>query len=591
ITIDLGFAHLELPGSGGEALRLGFVDVPGHERFVRNMLAGVGGIDIVLLVVAADESIKPQTREHFEICRLLAIPRGLAVLTKSDLVDKETLDVVRLGLEEFLHGSFLEGSPIVAASSKTGAGVEELKRELARMAAEVRARDASALFRLPIDRVFTMKGFGTVVTGTLISGSVRKEDEFEVFPARKRVRVRGVQVHGAAAEQAVAGERTALNLTGIEKDELARGMTLAPPDTFRPIKRLDVSLALLGTAKPLRDRARVHFHAYTAETVAVVVLLEGKQVAPGATAFAQLRLQDPLLLLPGDRFILRQFSPVVTIGGGAVLDAAPLKKQADRAEFLSTLAAADPAEAVVARLARRGLQGIALCDLAAETGWPAERVASVVASLHAIHRIVQHGNHLTDVPAYAEARKRVQTAITDFHAKNPLVAGMNKEDLRARCDIPAEVFQGVLDALVRQQAVEVSGEQVRAAGGGVVMKDEEAESKKTIEQAFASAGLKVPALKEVLAGLKVDRARAQKIVTLLLREKVLVKLSDDLVFHRDALAELRRRVAEHKSRSPKMDVAAFKELTGVSRKYAIPLLEYLDRERVTRRVGDERIIL
>ena len=591
ITIDLGFAHLELPGPAGEALRLGFVDVPGHERFVRNMLAGVGGIDLVLLVVAADESIKPQTREHFEICRLLNIPRGLAVLTKSDLVDKETLDVVRLELEEFGRGSFLEGAPIVAVSSKTGAGIEELKRELAHMAAEVRARDASALFRLPIDRVFSMKGFGTVVTGTLIAGSIRKEDEVEVFPARKRARIRGVEVHGAAAEQAVAGQRTALNLAGIEKDDLARGMTLAPPSRFRPTKRVDVSLTLLASAKPLKDRARVHFHAYTAETVAEVVLLEGKQVAPGATAFAQLRLQDATLVLPGDRFILRQFSPVVTIGGGVALDAAPLKRQEKRAEFLSTLAGGDPDDIAVARLARRGLQGLSLQDLAAEAGWPRERATSIVAALNAIHRIVRHGDHLTDVPAYAEARKMVQTAITDFHAKNPLVAGMNKEDLRSRLDLPAEVFEGVLSALVRQQAIEISGEQVRAAGRAIVMKDDEAESKQTIEQAFASAGLKVPALKGVLAGLKLDRARAQKIVTLLLREKVLVKLSDDLVFHRDALAELRRRVAEHKQRSPKMDVAAFKELTGVSRKYAIPLLEYLDRERVTRRVGDEREIL
>jgi selenocysteine-specific elongation factor len=591
ITIDLGFAHLELPGPGGEALRLGFVDVPGHERFVRNMLAGVGGIDLVLLVVAADESIKPQTREHFEICRLLAIPRGLTVLTKSDLVDKETLDVVRLELEDYLRGSFLEGAPIVAVSSKTGAGIEELKRELARMAAEVRARDSSALFRLPVDRVFSMKGFGTVVTGTLISGSVSKEDEIEVFPARKRVRIRGVEVHGAAAEQAVAGQRTALNLAGIEKDDLSRGMTLAPPEMFRPTKRIDVSLTLLASAKPLKDRARVHFHAYTAETIAEVVLLEGKQVAPGATAFAQLRLQEPTLLLPGDRFILRQFSPVVTIGGGVALDAAPLKKQENRAEFLSTLAAADSEEIVVARLARRGLQGLSLQDLAAETGWTADRVDSVVAPLNAIHRIVRHGDHLTDVPAYAAARKMVQTAIADFHTQNPLVAGMNKEDLRSRFDLPAEVFQGVLNALVRQQAIEISGEQIRAAGRAIVMKDDEAESKKAIEQAFASAGLKVPALKEVLAGLKLDRTRAQKIVTLLLREKILVKLSDDLVFHREALAELRRRVGEHKKRSPKMDVAAFKELAGVSRKYAIPLLEWLDRERVTRREGDLRVIL
>ena len=593
ITIDLGFAHLELPGPAGESLRLGFVDVPGHERFVRNMLAGVGGIDLVLLVIAADEGIKPQTREHFDICRLLSIRRGLTVLTKADLVDRETLEVVRLEVEDFLRGSFLDpaAAPIVAVSALTGAGLDELKRELARVAAQAAAKDSAALFRLPIDRVFTMKGFGTVVTGTLVSGTVRKEEEVELFPAGRRVRVRGVQVHNAPAEQAVAGERTALNLAGVEKDQLARGMTLAAPGLLRATRRLDVSLALLPSARPLKERARVHFHAYTAESVAEVVLYGGRQFEPGGSGYAQLRLAEPALLLPGDRFILRQFSPVVTIGGGVVLDTEPLAKQANRGEFLATLAEGDPAEIVVARLARRGFQGLELRDLAAETGWTMEHAASVVAALHAVHRIVRHGDHLTDVPAYAEARKHVQNAIGDFHAGNPLVAGISKEDLRVRCGIPAAVFQGVLDALTRQQAIEIVGEQVRLAGRGVVLKDEEAEAKQIIERAFAEAGLKVPFLKDVLASLPVDRTRAQKIVTLLLRDKILVKLTEELAFHRDALTELRRIVAAAKATTPKLNVAQFKDLTGITRKYAIPLLEWLDRERVTRRVGDERVIL
>ncbi|MDP9267797.1 MAG: selenocysteine-specific translation elongation factor [Acidobacteriota bacterium] len=603
ITIDIGFAHLELEGP--PKIRIGFIDVPGHEKFVRNMLAGVGGIDLVLLVIAADEGIKPQTREHFDIARLLAVKRGLVALTKSDLVDRETLDVVRLEVEDFLRGSFLEGAPIVPVSSLKATGLSELKRELARVAAEVPARDASAVFRLPIDRVFTMKGHGTVVTGTLISGSVKKEDEVEVFPGGKRRRVRGVQVHGAAAEQASAGQRTALNLAGIEKSELARGMILAPlapPGVLHATKHLDVELALLKSAKPLKDRARVHFHAYTAETIADVALLidDEKQLAPGTTGFARLQLAEPTLLLPGDRFILRQFSPVVTIGGGVVLDADPLadsRKQRkkisaeQRKAFLATLANGAPEDIVVARLARRGVQGLTLRELMAETGWTAERTTAVVSALNAVHRIVKHGTHLVDTPAYAEARKLVQNGITDFHSKNPLVAGMNKEDLRTRLGIPAEVFEGVLRALARQGAIEVAGEQVRAAGGGVTMKDEESESKRVIEQAFASAGLKVPALKDVLAGVKLDKTRAQKIVTLLLRDKVLVKLGDDLVFHQAALAGLRDQIAAYKKDAQKIDVAKFKDLTGVSRKYAIPLLEWLDRERVTKRVGDERVIL
>ena len=323
ITIDLGFANLDLQSPGGEPIRIGLVDVPGHERFVRNMLAGVGGIDLVLLVVAADESVKPQTREHFEICRLLSVQRGITVLTKSDLVDAETLEVVTMEVAEFLAGSFLDPatSPIIPVSSKTGAGLDQLKRELARLAAEVPAKDSSAVFRLPIDRVFTMKGFGTVVTGTLVSGTVHKEQEVEVHPTGKRLRVRGVQVHGHPAEEAIAGQRTALNLAGVETTELARGMMLTPPEMFHPVARLGVQLDLLPSAKPLRQYARVHLHAFAAEAIARVTLLETKQLLPGESGFARLKLDRPLLLFPGDRFILRQYSPVITIGGGRVLDA------------------------------------------------------------------------------------------------------------------------------------------------------------------------------------------------------------------------------------------------------------------------------
>ncbi len=339
ITIDIGFARLELPAPNGEKLRLGFVDVPGHERFVRNMLAGVGGIDLVLLVIAADEGIKPQTREHFDICRLLAVRRGITVLTKSDTVDAETLDVVRLEVEEFLRGSFLDSanSPIVAVSSLTGAGLPELKQAIAKVAQEVPAKDSNALARLPIDRVFTMKGFGTVVTGTLIAGTIRREDELEVFPTGKRVRVRGVQVHGEAADAAFAGQRTALNLAGVTVEELSRGMMLAPADTFRATRRIDVSLSLLPSAKPLKDRARVHLHAYTSETVAEVALYGGSLVKPGANAYAQLRMAESALLLPGDRFILRQFSPVVTIGGGVIIENTDRTRENTRAEKTITI--------------------------------------------------------------------------------------------------------------------------------------------------------------------------------------------------------------------------------------------------------------
>jgi selenocysteine-specific elongation factor len=594
ITIDIGFAHLEIPGPDGD-LRLGFVDVPGHERFVRNMLAGVGGIDLVLLVVAADESIKPQTREHFDICRLLNVHRGITVLNKTDLVDRDTLEVARLEVEDFLRGSFLDAarSPVVAVSSRTGAGLDELKGALAQVAAEVPAKDSSTAVRLPMDRVFVMKGFGTVVTGTLVAGTLRKEDEVELFPEGRRVRVRGIQVHNAPAEQAVAGERTALNLAGVSTEELARGMMLAAPGLFHTSSRMDVQLTLLPSAKPLRDRARVHLHAFTAETIAEVVLYgeagaRSTHLKPGESGFAQLRLAEPMLLLPGDRFILRQFSPVITIGGGVVLDAAPLarkKSGSDRTTFLKSMFEGSPAAALTARLARRGAAGLTLADAVAETGWLPSKVASLAGKL------IRLGDVLIEPLALERAKADAMAAVQAFHKANPLVAGISKEELREKLGVRPEVFAGVLDALLREKKLEVAGEQVRAAGRAIVMKDEEAESKKVIEQAFATAGLKVPALKEVLAGLPVDRTRAQQIVTLLLRDKVLIKISEELVFHREALEALRRRMQEYKAQSTKIDVAKFKDLTGVSRKYAIPLLEYLDRERVTRRVGDQREIL
>jgi selenocysteine-specific elongation factor len=596
ITIDLGFAHMDLPASPGETLRLGFVDVPGHERFVRNMLAGVGGIDLVLLVIAADEAIKPQTREHFDILQLLGVRRGITVLTKSDAVDAETLGVVRLEVEDFLRGTFLENpkAPIVAVSSLTGAGLDDLKQALVAAATEVHPRDASAIARLPIDRVFSMKGFGTVVTGTLVAGTIRREDELEVFPTGKRVRVRGVQVHGESAEAAVAGQRTALNLAGASLEDLSRGMTLAPPGTFETTRRADVRLHLLPSAPhPLKDRARVHFHSYTMETVAEIVFSEAGRapLKPGEEAFARLKLPEPALLLPGDQFIIRQFSPVVTIGGGVVLDAAPLPRGRGDAGFLKILASGDGQAILEARIARRQQEGATVSRLVAETGWTANAIASHLAQAVNAGTVVRAGSRLLDSSAMDQLKSGIVATAASFHRKNPLVGGISKEELRAQVKASPEVFEAVAAMLMREKKIEIAGELMRMPGQGVVLKDEEAESKKKIEDAFASAGLKVPALPDVLAGLKVDKVRAQKIVTLLLRDKILVKVSDDLVFHRSALEELRREMAAQKLKSAKIDVAKFKELTGVTRKYAIPLLEYLDRERVTRRVGDAREIL
>lgn len=596
ITIDLGFANLDLTGPGGEDIRIGFVDVPGHERFVRNMLAGVGGIDVVLLVIAADESIKPQTREHFDICRMLGLQRGITVITKSDMVDAETLDVVRMEVVDFLKGSFLDParSPVVAVSSKTGAGLDQLKDELARLAAEAPAKDSTAVFRLPIDRVFTMKGFGTVVTGTLISGTVHKEQEVQVHPGGKLVRVRGVQVHGAAAEQAIAGQRTALNLAGIDTTELARGMMLTPPQLFRPTRHIGVALDLLRSAKPLRDRARLHFHSFTAETIATVSLLGAKQLPPGEAALARLTLDDPLLLMPGDRFIVRQFSPVITIGGGRILDAAEPPRRAkagERLAFLQATAQASPENSLLARVSRRLDDGLSPPDAVAETGLLPAKIEQLAEALAKAGRVVRFDDLLLSKSIVDSLRERMSASVEQFHKSNPLVQGISKEQLRETLDLRQEVFRGALEGLVRDRKLTANGEIVHAAGKGVALRDEEAVSKAQIERAFAAAGLKVPLLKEVLASLPVDKTRAQKIVTLLLRDRVLVKLGDELVFHRDALEMLRRQIAAQKAKTPKLNVGEFKDLFGITRKHAIPLLEYLDRERLTRRVGDERVIL
>ena len=587
ITIDIGFAHLQLT----PALRLGFVDVPGHERFVKNMLAGVGGIDVVLFVIAADESIKPQTREHFDICRLLAIPQGVVALTKTDLVDPDILELVRLEVDEFVAGSFLEGAAVVAVSSVTCAGLDDLRRELQRAASSVPEKSVAGHFRLPLDRAFTVKGFGTVVTGTLISGAVRREQEVEVYPTGRRLRVRGVQVYGEPAEQALAGQRTALNLADIEPAELARGMVLAAPGTFRTVTQVDCSLELLPSARPLKHRAPVHFHAGTAEIEAQVRLLEGATVLrPGHRCWARIVLREPALLLPGDRFIIRMFSPVVTIGGGVVLDTAGKRyRKGDRpgvAERLRTLAEA-PAGERVALLVRESRYGMGTAELVARTGL-AERELAAAGSAAPVVAFQHPQPWFADRAWFQSARERLLRVVREFHQKNPLLPGIPKQDLRGRelPDSPPFLIDAIL-AQERQIAVE--GENVRLASHKLVLKEDEEQARAAIERAFEQAGLAVPGLPDVLAKSGVESARARSLLQILLREKRLIRVSDDLVFHNTAMEKLRAMLAAR--HAARFNVGTFKDWTGISRKYAIPLLEYLDRERVTRREGDERVVL
>ncbi len=585
ISIDLGFAHLDL----NPRLRIGFVDVPGHERFVKNMLAGVAGIDLVLLVIAADESIKPQTREHFDICRLLGIRHGLIALTKSDLVEHDLLDLCRLEVEDFVAGSFLEGAPMIPVSAITGQGLDDLRAALERLAARVAGKDASRAPRLPIDRSFSMKGHGAVVTGTLISGSLALQDELELYPITKRVRVRGVQVHGSPVERAQAGERTAVNLAGVDSSEVQRGMALAPPGLFRTTRQVDCVFDLLPGAHPMKHRAPVHFHAGTAEVEAEARLISSLEpMRPGTRANVRFLLRDPLLLLPGDRFIVRMFSPVVTIGGGVVLDiAAPVRiRRAELAARLAKLVDAAPADRV-ALLVAESKHGMSVSELVARTGLlPAE-----------IRKIGEAGEfvYLPDPHSWLAARAwagqkiaQFRDVLKDFHRKNPLQPGLAKEELRSRELAGAPAF--LFDALLGRAAdIIAEGENVRLSSHRVALKQDEEEAVGKIEGLFRQGGLAVPATPEVLAKSGVEPARARSLLQILLRNRKLVRVGEDLIYHASAIETLRQMLAARKG--VRFSVTEFKDWTGVSRKYAIPLLEFLDRERITRREGDSRIVL
>lgn len=599
ITIDLGFAHMDL----GQDLRAAFIDVPGHERFVRNMLAGITGIDAVVLVIAADESIKPQTREHFDICRLLGVRRGVVALTKADLVERDILDLVRLEIQEFVAGSFLDTAPVIAVSARTGEGLADLKSELQRLGLAAASRPLEPAFRLPIDRAFTMKGFGSVVTGTLAAGKVHKEAEVEIFPLGRRVRVRGIQVHGRPEDVALAGQRAALNLSGIEVQEVGRGMVLAPPGQFQASARLDCSLRLLPSTRRLKNRARVHFHCWTSETLAEVVLLDGKELKPGEAAYVQLRLQESGLYLPGDRFIVRQFSPVVTIGGGVVLDNLPEKhRTGDSAprHLLEALEASEPEARLELLLQSAGEASIS--QIVARTGWQAGELLVIAAKLQEKNKVLILGQPATQLAhrhALESVSLTIHQIIANFHDCNPLSPGISKEELRVQpglrirgCSLPSQLlFDAALGGLLKAGQIQMREQMVALAGRGVTLNSEEAAAKQEISRAFESAGLRVPPASEVLSSLQIERTRASKILQILVKEKTLYRVAEGLIFHHSALERLRGLLAERKKQADHISVPQFKELTGITRKYAIPLLEYLDRERVTRRAGDERIIL
>lgn len=594
ITIDLGYAFLNL----GD-VELGFVDVPGHEKFVRNMLAGAGGIDVALLVVAADESVKPQTREHFEICRLLGIPRGLVAITKSDLVDADRVGLVKLEVEELVRGSFLAGAPVVALSARSGAGLDSLKGALLEVARAAPPRDAAHYARLPIDRAFVMQGFGTVVTGTLISGTLVPDGEVELLPAARRLRIRGLHSGGRAVSQAAAGQRTAVNLAGIEVAEIERGMVLATAGVFRATSRLSARISLLVSARPLKPRSRVHFHCGAAERIAQMSLLGAQELPPGGTAFAELRLAAPTLVLPGDRFILRQFSPLVTIGGGVVLDAqAPGGRPAGtrRVVFLETVENGSQEE-ILREMIAADPRGMDMAQVISRTGWlesEVRRAAGAAANSGPIQVVSDRPWTAVSRQAIKALAEAIEKEIDRFHLANPLSAGIAKPDLRGQVAprLRPEVFRAALEGLIGQGKISLAGDRVGRASREIALSDQEAKAKEQIAREFEQAGLAAPSIAEVLGRVAIDPPRASKLLQLLIGEKTLTRVTEEMVFHSSALSQLAALIAAYKrTKGERLPIAAFKELAGVSRKHAIPLLEYMDRMRLTRRAGDERVIL
>ncbi|MBW1999374.1 MAG: selenocysteine-specific translation elongation factor [Deltaproteobacteria bacterium] len=593
ITIELGFAYLELPG--GQLV--GIVDVPGHEKFVRNMVAGATGIDMVALIIAADEGVMPQTREHMEICSLLDIKHGLVVLTKKDMVEADWLELVREDVTDFLEGTFLEGAPVVEVSAVTGEGLEELKDVIGKIAKAVPERRSGAFFRIPIDRVFTMKGFGTVITGTTISGSIKVGDEVTIYPRGIVSRVRGIQIHNREVNQVKAGLRTAINLQGVERREIQRGDIVAEKGSLRPTYLVDVSLELLPSApRGLKNRGKVRFHSGTSEIMASVVLLDREELKPGEGCFAQVRLEEQTALLRKDRYVLRSYSPVQTIGGGEILNPLPKKKKRFSQVLLSELEVLSrgTSEEIAELFVRMGrFEGINRRDLHFLTNVNKSGFGEVVENLLQRGNLVEYDkekNIYIHSEYLARAKQGIIETLAAYHRDFPLKVGLQKEELRSRTvgSRNQKLFNHVISSLIREKAVVQERETLRLASHQVTLGENQERTRKAIEEAYLKGGLQPPYFKELEGKLPGDRAA--DVLNVMLGEGVLVKVKEDLYFHRDVIEGLKKNLIDFLKEKGEITTPQFKEMTGASRKYTIPLIEYFDRTQVTVRVGDNRVL-
>ncbi len=601
ITIDLGFAELDL----GEH-KIGFVDVPGHERFVKNMLAGASGIDLVLLIIAADEGVMPQTREHFDICRLLGVRTGIVVLTKADLVDEEMLELVRLNTAELVEGSFLENAPAIAVSSTSREGIDELTLALTAAAGEVRVRRNDQVTRLAVDRSFVIKGFGTVVTGTLASGGISEGAELELLPIKRKVRVRGLQTHGREAKAAKSGQRVAVNLAGIGHDEVSRGMTLCTADSLEPTQMFDTRVEVLASsAKPLRSRQRVRVHLGAAEVLARVhVINKAGEIGPGSADLVQLRLEAPVAAVMGEAFIIRSYSPQITIAGGIVIDPLPEKHRVRdtlpaRAFLEGLIAASSDHRSVIGLLVKSaGAGGTDKRGLVDRTGWRVDVVADALALGKADDEIVEAGLHWVAASIFSELKTAALGALAEHHKRDPLSRGISRDILKEKMFRrgPQDVFKSVIAALETENKLFVEHDIIRARSHSSELSPGEQAFLDSVKTELAAASLAPPKIDEAvgkaLEGTAISPQQAKKLLGVAAGSGELVRASDEFYFDRAAIDALVAMLREKALSLPNrlIDVPAFKDLAGVSRKFAIPLLEYFDRIGVTKRAGDKRVI-
>lgn len=601
ITIELGFAYLDLPCGH----RLGIVDVPGHEKFVKNMVAGVTGMDLVAFIIAADEGIMPQTVEHFEICRLLGVKKGMVVLTKKDMVDEDWLEMVQDEISEFFEGSFLEEAPVIPVSSTTGEGIDIVLQTLDEFVKQHNFQEVFGPFRLPIDRIFAMKGFGAVVTGTSISGRTSVGEELRIYPTDNVTKVRGIQVHSEAVETVEAGHRTAINLQGVDTGNIERGMVLASPDSLQANYMLDCQFLYLGSnAKPLKHRKRVRVHLGTAEIIGRISLIDRDELEPGEEAGVQLLLERPVAVWPDDYFVIRSYSPVATIGGGRVLgNVSPRKRKrltdADQQynqRVFESLSEGSLEERALTFLRESGAKGLTFDELAIRLGLFGKHLKKALnepLSTKKMAVVDSAAQRYVDVEIAENTKFEMLTSLARYHKDNPLLTGLVKEELRLSIGkvIDQKVFTYCLNELLRKGEVVQDESMIRLAGHEVALKADEEELQRELLGWYNSKGLSTPTVRDTMEHFSEYSEKMVKgVLDLLLREGKLVKISETLYYEKELIDDLVKKVIAEIGSKGEIDAPGFKNLTGLTRKFSIPILEYLDRIKLTIRIGDSRIL-